>query len=276
MEKRLSSLKAPALAGVIREKSVSKAVAEMKNCYYDGADMIDLHLSCLESQDKESLTRIIRATRLPVLALHYNSDYDFAPLGISEEERVASLLGAVEAGAAGIDMQAYTFDASSKMEFHGEDIYSFTKGNPREIVTDTAIIDKQCELIERVHGMGAEVLLSCHPSIRMPAEAVVELALFLEKRGADIIKIVNRSENEEDNREAERAMLLLKREIKTPISYHLYGRAGIPTRIINPLLGGQIAFCIDRYEPGSTMEQIDLRTARAAVDAARRLADIMN
>ena len=41
--------------------------------------------------------------------------------------------------------------------------------------------------------------------------------------------------------------------------------------MINPLLGGQIAFCIDRYNEGSTMEQLDLRTVRAAVDNARKV-----
>ena len=45
---RLSQLKAPAIAGVIREKTITATIAEIKNCMYDGADMIDLHLSCLE------------------------------------------------------------------------------------------------------------------------------------------------------------------------------------------------------------------------------------
>ena len=38
------------------------------------------------------------------------------------------------------------------------------------------------------------------------------------------------------------------------------------SRIINPLLGGQIAFCVDRYSESSTMEQIDLKAAKAVMD----------
>ena len=47
LKQKLSQLTAPALAGVVKEKSAQAAIAEINNCVYDGADMIDLHLSCL-------------------------------------------------------------------------------------------------------------------------------------------------------------------------------------------------------------------------------------
>lgn len=37
--KKISELKPPALAGVVREKTFKSAIAEIKNCIYDGADM---------------------------------------------------------------------------------------------------------------------------------------------------------------------------------------------------------------------------------------------
>lgn len=271
MNQKLSQLPSAALAAVVKERSASGAIAEIKNCTYDGATMIDLHLSCLENTDTEGLKGIINSTRLPVLTLNYNTTYDCRDAGFSEEERVASLLRAARAGAAGIDMQGYTFHLPSKSGFCGEDKYSFTKGDPKEIVTDEAIISKQCELIGQVHSMGAEVLLSCHPGIPMTAEQVVDLALFLEKRAPDIIKIVTKAENEEELAESIRAMLLLKREVETPVAYHASGRAGVLSRIINPLLGGHIAFCVDRYTEASVMEQLDLKTARTVVDNVKKL-----
>ena len=66
-------------------------------------------------------------------------------------------------------------------------------------------------------------------------------------------------------------MLLLKREIKTPIAYHAYGKAGVLTRIINPLLGGQIAFCVDRYTEASVMEQINLKCANTIVENVKKI-----
>ncbi len=268
---KLSTIPAPAVAGVIREQTAAAAIAEIKNCTYSGADMIDLHLSCLENTDPDTLHKIIGSAKLPILALNYNSRYDWTSLNQSEEERVQLMLRAVEAGAAGIDMQGYTFDPPSKKGFCGENRYSFTQGDPKEVVTDPVVIQKQCDLIEKVHEMGAEVLLSCHPGIPMTTQQVVELALFLEERNPDIIKIVTRANTQEDLDESIRTMLALRKHVKTPVSYHANGKAGIPSRILNPLLGGQIAFCVDRYNAGSTMEQIDLKTARAAIDNARRL-----
>ena len=71
--KKVSEITSPAIAGVIREKSVEAAIAEIKNCMYDGADMIDLHMSCLENSGTDALKAIIGSSKLPVLALNYNN-----------------------------------------------------------------------------------------------------------------------------------------------------------------------------------------------------------
>ena len=93
-------------------------------------------------------------------------------------------------------------------------------------------------MIEKVHSMGAEVLLSCHPGIPMNCEQVVDLALFLEKRNPDVIKIVTAATNENELLESFKTMVALKKELKTPVSYHANGKAGSLSRIINPILGG--------------------------------------
>jgi hypothetical protein len=269
--KKLSNLQAPAIAGVVREKTIRSAIAEIKNSTYSGADMIDLHMSCLDSCDTDTLKAIISASKLPVLALNYNINYDWTQKGLSEEERVDSFFRAIDAGAAGVDIQGYTFDAKSKDGFYGEDKYSFTKGNPKEVVTDSKVIDKQMEFIEKVHSKGAEVLLSCHPGITMNSEQVVDLALFLEKRNPDIIKIVTLATNEEELIESIKTMSLLKKQVKTPVSYHASGKAGMLSRIINPILGGQIAFCVDHYSESSTLEQLHLKTVKNIIDNIKKI-----
>ncbi len=271
MKKRLSTLTAPAVAGVVREKTKQGTIAEVKNCIYHGADMIDLHLSCLEDSCEENLKAIVDSCKLPILALNYNRDYYWKDTKFSEAERVDSFLRAVRAGVAGVDIQGYTFHAESRERFCGDDKYSFTKNNPKEVVTDESIISKQCDLIEKIHENDCEVLLSCHPGIPMNSTQLVELALFLEKRNPDIIKIVTKAENEYDLTESFKAMTLLKREVKTPVSYHANGKAGRLSRIVNPLLGGQIAFCVDRYSESSTMEQLDLKTVRTIVDNMKKI-----
>ena len=268
---KLSALEAPVLAGVVREKTTKAAIAEIKNCWNDGAGMIDLHMSCLESSDTETLKEIMLASKLPVLALHYNRTYDWQDAGCTEEERVDAFMRAVDAGAAGIDMQGYTFHLPSRDDFCGDDKYTFTKSNPKEVITDETVIAKQCDLIEKVHAKGAEVLLSCHPGIPMNCQQVVDLALFLEKRNPDIIKIVTIATNEEELLESFQTMAALKKEVKTKVSYHAGGSAGSLSRIINPILGGHMIFCVDRFSQSSTMEQIDLKTAKAIVDNMKKI-----
>ena len=265
MEK-LSTICAPALAGVVREKTKERAIAEIKTFEQDGANMIDLHMSCLEDYNVENLREIISNSALPILALNYNFTTDWKDIGLSEEERTQTFVDAIKMGAAGVDMQGYTFDIASKENFCGEDKYSFTKGNPKEIVTDEKIISKQCEFIEKIHRLGGEVLLSCHPGIAMNTEQVVDLALFLEKRGADIIKIVTIANNEQEMAESIKTILCLKKELKTPVSYHAGGEFGGLTRIVNPALGGQIAFCVNGESKNATPGQLDLKTAKKAID----------
>lgn len=270
MSIKISSLPSPVLAGVVRENNKKAAIAEIKNCMYDGADMIDLHMSCLENYDEDTLREIINASKLPVLALNYNMNARWEEALFSEEERAESFRLAIKAGATGIDMQGYTFDIKSKEGFFGEDKYPFTKGNPKEIVTDEKVISKQCEFIEEIHAMGGEVLLSCHPWVPMNSEQITELALFLEKRNPDIIKIVSIATNEDELLESFKAMRMLKKEVKTPVSYHAGGEEGSLSRIINPILGSHMIFCVDRYKESSTMEQLDLKTVRTVIDNMKK------
>jgi len=272
MKLKVSQLQAPVIAGVVNQSTVAGAMSEIKNCTFSGASMIDLHLECLSCADEDGLKKIMDSTKLPVLALHY-------PKALPENEedndsfeaaRTERMLEAVRAGAAGIDMQGYTFHLPSKSGFWGEDRASFTKGNPKEVVTDERIIAKQCDLIERVHALGGEVLMSCHPDIPMRAEQVVELALFLEARRPDVLKLVTVAKTEEDLYESIRAMMLLKREVKTPVTYHATGQKGALSRIVNPLLGGHIAFCVDRYEERTFVGQPQIGAVREIFDLVKR------
>lgn len=276
MRKSFVRVAQPMLAGVVKERCPADAKAAIRNCEYHGATGIDLHLSCLDEEYRtvDCIKDIIDFARIPVLVLNYNISYDAGCYEDTEENRVALLLKGIKAGGAALDMQGYTFDLPSKSGFRQEFAhmnYSFIKGNPKEVVLDSAIIDKQTDVIERVHHMGGEVLLSNHPGIAMNCEQVVDLALYLEKRNPDIIKIVTSADNEDEMAEAIRTMPVLKREVKTPVSFHCNGKMGGITRIVNPVLGGFMAFCNDRYTHNSIMEQPDLETAKLLIDNLKKI-----
>lgn len=273
---RLSFAKhpSPLLIGVIRRRTADEAIKDIQQSEARGATAIDLHLSCLEreAQSPDELRRILRAATTPVLTLNYNQRYNWESYECPEEERVALLLRSAEAGASAIDIQGYTYDLPSKESYRGDpNAYSFTKNAPREVVTDPHVIERQTELIERVHAMGAEALISTHTGIFMNCDEVVDLALFLEKRNPDVIKIVGGCTNEEELTEAFRTMLVLKKELKTTVHYHVAGAIGRISRIVNPLLGGHMIFCSGDAHEGANKEQLDLQSAVAVIKNMKKL-----
>lgn len=266
----------PLLVGVVREKTERAAIAAIRNCEYHGATGIDLHLSCLERefQTEECFARIISQTRLPIMALNYNQTYDYQQFDTDEESRIEMLKMFVRAGGAAVDMQGYSYDLPSKLAFRQEFAhmpYSFIRDNPKEIVVDPAVIEKQKSLIEWVHSMGSEVVISTHPWVPMNCEQVVDLARFLEERNPDGIKIVTPCENDDQLAEAFKTMLMLKKEVKATVHFHCCGKAGSLSRIINPILGGYLIFCSDGYSESSNFEQLDLVTAKSIMDGIKKI-----
>jgi 3-dehydroquinate dehydratase len=277
MRKSFVNVQTPMLAGVVKEKTPEMAISEILNYQQLGATGIDLHLSCLADEYKnvESIKRIVDLSPLPILALNYNQSYEGYFYEADDESKTELLLKGIEAGAAACDIQGYTFDLPSKTAFRQEFSnlgYSFIKDNPKEVVVDEKIIAKQIDFIEKVHSMGGEVLLSNHVGVFMTAEQLCDFAAFLEKRNPDIIKIVANADTEEELAEAFRAMLILKKEIKTPVSYHCNGKFGKLTRVVNPVLGGFMCFCNRQYSHNTANDQPLIDTAKSAIDNMKKVA----
>ena len=264
MDKRFSASNTPLLAGVVKERTPEAAIEKIRYFEENGATAIDLHLSCLEDEYKtvEQIKRIVDCTELPMLGLNYSRRYDWTEIEETEEERAELLLKSVEAGISAVDLLGYSFDLASRGKFVGEDKYSFTKNNPLEIVTDKAVIEKQKEFIQRVHGMGKEVLLSTHPDIPMNGDQLVDLVEFLAERDPDVIKIVTRCNTEEELVEAFDTMRRLKKlNLRQKISFHCCGEMGRTTRLINPVLGSYMCFCTKADDGNRIKEQLDIVTA---------------
>ena len=264
MKKRFSASDTPLVAGVVKERTPQDAIEKIKYFEENGATAIDLHLSCLleEYQTVTEIKRIAAATDLPILALNYPRRYDWTERAQTEEERAELLLKGLEAGCSAIDLLGYSFDVSSKGKFVGEDAYSFTKNNPLEIVTDKRVIAKQRALIDRVHDMGKEVLLSTHPDIPMNGDQVIDLVYFLAERNPDVIKIVTRCNTEEELTEAFDTMRRLKKlNVRQKISFHCCGEMGQTTRLIHPILGSYMCFCTKADDGNRVKEQLDILTA---------------
>lgn len=273
MRKSFLKNSAPVLTGAVQEKTVEASVRSIKNFALKGAKGIDLHLTQMndESLAEESLTKIISESPLPVFAL----DYTVTHTDEEENQRIERLLRAFRAGASGIDMQGYTFDFKSRDVFDEKfsvSEYPFVKYKPKEVVVNPKIIEKQCELIKRIHAEGGEVLLSNHIATFMECDDLVALAAFLEKRNPDTLKLVTMCDTEYELGETVKAMLKINREIKTPTTLICNGKYRMISRILNALLGGYMVFCADTYlPPYANMGQPDITAIRKIIENADRL-----
>lgn len=273
MRKSFMKNKAPVLTGAVQEVTAEKSIRAIKNFTLKGAKGIDLHLTHLETADLtlDSLKQIISASPLPIFALNYT----VTESAEEEEKRIELLLRAFEAGAAGIDMQGYTYDFASREKFDknfSNAKYSFEKYNPKEVVLNENIIEKQCKLIEKIHAEGGEVLLSNHIGTFMDCASLLEFITFLEKRNPDTIKIVTLCDSEYELTEIVKAMIMIKKQIKTPVTLICNGKYRAISRILNALLGGYMVFCADSYIPEyANMGQPDITAIKNIIENANNL-----
>ena len=130
---------------------------------------------------------------------------------------------------------------------------------------DKTAIEKQKELIKKIHDKGAKVLMSSHLLKYIPAERVLEIALEHQKRGADICKIVTGADTMEQQIENLKIINMLKENLKIPFLFLCGGECGILRRI-----GGEIGccmyLCVHEYDALATPQQPLLKDVKIIRD----------
>lgn len=158
--------------------------------------------------------------------------------GKSDDELASGLITAAESGATLCDVLGDLFCK-----------------HPEELTDNSDAISKQIELIDKLHGMGAEVLMSSHLYKFAPAERVLEIALEQKRRGADIIKIVASAENMEQQLENLRITNLLKNELGSPFLFLSGGKFNSIHRRLGAKLGCCMSLCVYEHDALSTPSQ---------------------
>ena len=147
---------------------------------------------------------------------------------------------------------------------------------PMELTTDSAAIERQMRLIDRIHAMGKEVLMSSHILQFTSAEQVLQVALEHEKRGADIAKIVTAGNSDEEEMENLRITRLLQKELRIPFLFLSGGTHSKIHRGIGPMLGCFTYLCVWRHDETSVPTQPTIRAAKQIRDSFDYLPDIID
>lgn len=136
-------------------------------------------------------------------------------------------------------------------------------------------IDCQMRLMDKLHSMGKEVLMSSHVLKFTPAETVLEIAYEQKKRGADIVKIVTAANSDEEQMENLRITTLLKKELNIPFLFLSGGTHSKIHRMIGALLGCVTYLAVREQDERAVPTQPTIKAAKALRDNLDYLPDIV-
>ncbi|MBQ9428337.1 MAG: type I 3-dehydroquinate dehydratase [Clostridia bacterium] len=239
MKKSFLDFKRPPLVNMIIAESPSPMITTVRNAIYDGADAFGFQLERLkpEYRTENELKRIFSYTEdKPIYVTNYRGAHNKDVL--SDDERHEQLKLALRCGATLIDLPGDTFDPT-----------------PGEMTDDPRAVEKQKKLIDEFHTLGAEVLMSAHVLKYMPDDAVIELALKQQARGADIAKFVTASDTEEELYANMQLIRKLKSELKIPFLFLSVGAYCKMHRAFGPYYGVCMWLCVQRYDAFSSTVQ---------------------
>ena len=237
----------PVITALIAGQTPPELIVEARNAEFDGANGIAIELRDLkpEFRNRDAFKGIIDAVNLPFMFIFYRNDlWENA----DDDQRQELLLDAADAGAAMIDVMGDLYDPS-----------------PMELTHNRRAIEKQKRLIDQIHAKGSDVVISSHMQNARTGEQVIEHLREVEKRGADVVKIVTTVNTEEELAEAFRTTMLLKRELTTQFIHLCNGTFSRPHRFLCPALGTAILFAVTHYEPRYGMEQPTICAMKAVL-----------
>lgn len=253
----------PLITGMILKGDPDSIRFAVKNSIYDGADCLGIQLEYLkkEYKNEENYEKIFAAcSGRPVYITNYRGNEN---KGLSDEELADELVKALVRGATLGDVPASFFDSESGM------------GIGLELSMKKDAIDRQMRLIDKIHSMGKEVLMSSHVLKFTPAETVLEIAYEQKRRGADIVKIVTAANSDEEQMENLRITTLLKKELGIPFLFLSGGTHSKLHRMIGAQLGCVSYLAVREHDERAVPTQPTIKAAKAVRDNLDYLPDIV-
>ena len=237
MSKFLVNQNHPMLTVMLQCETPEAAIGRIRNANGCGADAYGLQAETLkpEYHTPEIYKRIFAESKgRPFYVTNYRTAYN---KGKSDEELAAGLITLAESGAALCDVMG--------------DLYC---KHPEELTDNTDAVDKQKQLIDRLHALGTEVIMSSHLYKYAPAERVLEIAFEQKRRGADIVKIVTAADSMEQQMENLRITNLLKEKLDVPFLFLSGGECSLHRRL-GMRLGCCMSLCVYEHDALSTPAQ---------------------
>lgn len=246
---KFSKMGAFSVISSLRVKTPQEAFFDIEDSVRLGADGFLLHAELLEERYRniETISKIIASAEKPFMILDYLTD--------EESEICASfLLDSVRAGAAAVDIPMHLYDNASMKSLENR-AESFASALPSGVSMDQNAIERQKQLIAKIHEEGGEVLISAHVGKMLSCVQAEDLAKEMRARGADIAKIIVKAESADDVAEIYKTCCVLKTKLGIPF---LYQTCGVYGKLVRPtawMFGSRYVLCHNRYSEISNREK---------------------
>jgi len=238
----------PMLTVMLQCETPEVAIGRIRNANCMGAEAYGLQVESLKSEyhNPDTYKRIFAEMKnRPCYVTNYRGANNS---GKTDDELAQGLVVLAQSGATLCDVMGDMFCK-----------------HPEELTENKEAIEKQLQLIDKIHSMGAEVLMSSHLYKYAPAERVLEIAFEQKRRGADIIKIVTAADTMEQQIENLRITNLLKQELGAPFLFLSGGECSIHRRL-GMKLGCCMTLCVYDHDTLSTPAQPLLSTMKIIRD----------
>ncbi len=248
----------PLITGMVLKNNPDDVRFTVKNSIYAGADALGIQLCRMkrEFRTEENYKQMFAsAGGRPIYITNYRY---IENEGMTDEECVQGLLMGLRCGATLADVMGDLYQTSDM-----------------ELTMDPIAIEKQMKLIDEIHYMGKEVLMSSHIYTFTPAEKVLEIALEHQRRGADIAKIVTGATTVEEEIENLRITSLLKKELQIPFLFLSSGTHTKIHRMIGPALGNIMSLCVWQHDAEAVPTQPTIAAAKAVRDNFDYMPDLI-
>ena len=240
----------PTFTTMIQGKTPNRVIELMKKADDMGADSFGIQIEIFDENYKniDDYKRIIESAKgKGVYVTHYphfgSGDVKFKDVYAKNE-----LVKLAKAGASLIDIPG--------------DLY---RHEPGELTKSPKAIQKQKDLIDKIHSLGAEVLMSSHVLEFRSGDEVLEIAKEHKARGADISKIVTWANSIEEEIENLKTTVRLKKELGLPFLF-LSGGVCHFHRTIGPMMGCDMWLCVAEHDELSTPYQPKLDKMKLIYD----------
>ena len=239
----------PLLVAMVEDSTPDEMICTILDSLYDGAEAFGIQLCKLkhEYRNEKTLKRIFSYCEgKPIYITSYRTAEN---KDLTDDECVEFLLMGLRAGATLCDVMGDLY--------HPED---------DQLTFDPEAVEKQKQLIQKIHEMGGEVLISSHLSRYFDEEEILAYARAQIERGTDVVKIVNKSNSEDEQMANLQIAYRLKKELDKPYLFLAGGMHARLIRQIGPTLGVCMYLCLNRYRPVSTKAQPILRSTKQIRD----------